>query len=99
MALAVWIREQSHGGHEQGQTGGEGTGCHRVDPRVGDTLWATGPGGLHVFSPDGKHLGTINPDSGDPISNCNWGDDGSTLYMTVNHQIARIKTNTKGAGW
>jgi gluconolactonase len=62
-------------------------------------LWATGPGGLHIFSPDGKHLGTINPDSGDPISNCNWGDDGSTLYMTVNHQLARIKTNTKGAGW
>jgi gluconolactonase len=62
-------------------------------------LWATGPGGLHVFTPDGKHLGTINPEGGDPISNCAWGDDGSTLYMTVNHKIARIKTNTKGAGW
>jgi gluconolactonase len=65
-------------------------------------LWATGPGGLHIFTPDGKHLGTINPntgDPGDPISNCAWGDDGSTLYMTVNHAVARIKTNTKGAGW
>jgi gluconolactonase len=61
-------------------------------------LWATGPGGLLVFAPDGTHLGTINPDSGDPISNCAWGDDGSTLYMTVNHTLARIKTNTKGAG-
>ena len=62
-------------------------------------LFATGPGGLHIFAPDGTHLGTINPDSGDPVSNCAWGDDGSTLYMTVNHTIARIKTNTKGAGW
>ena len=62
-------------------------------------LFATGPGGVHVFAPDGTHLGTINPDSGDPVSNCAWGDDGSTLYMTVNHAIARIKTNTKGAGW
>jgi gluconolactonase len=62
-------------------------------------LFASGPGGLHVFAPDGTHLGTISPDSRDPISNCAWGDDGSTLYMTVNHHIARIKTNTKGAGW
>jgi gluconolactonase len=62
-------------------------------------LWATGPGGLHIFTPAGEHLGTINPDSGDPISNCAWGDDGSTLYMTVNNKLARIKTNTKGAGW
>jgi gluconolactonase len=62
-------------------------------------LWATGPGGLHIFTPAGEHLGTINPDSGDPVSNCAWGDDGSTLYMTVNNKLARIKTNTKGAGW
>jgi gluconolactonase len=62
-------------------------------------LWATGPGGLHIFTPEGKHLGTINPNTGDPVSNCAWGDDGSTLYMTVNHMLARIKTKTKGAGW
>ena len=62
-------------------------------------LWATGPGGLHIFTPDGTHLGTISPDSTDPISNCAWGNDGSTLYMTVNKTVARIKTNTKGAGW
>ncbi|HZZ28412.1 MAG TPA: SMP-30/gluconolactonase/LRE family protein [Pirellulales bacterium] len=60
-------------------------------------LWAAGPGGLSVFAPDGTHLGTINPDTGDPVSNCAWGDDGSTLYMTVNNKLARIKTNAKGA--
>jgi gluconolactonase len=61
-------------------------------------LWAAGPGGLNVFAPDGTHLGTINPDTGDPVSNCAWGDDGSTLYVTINNKLASIKTNTKGAG-
>jgi gluconolactonase len=61
-------------------------------------VWAAGPGGLNVFAPDGTHLGTINPDTGDPVSNCAWGDDGSTLYVTINNKLARIKTNTKGAG-
>lgn len=60
-------------------------------------LFATGPGGVHVFSPDGKHLGRI--DTGQKTSNCNWGDDGSTLYITADHYLVRIKTQTKGAGW
>jgi gluconolactonase len=57
-------------------------------------LFATGPGGVLVLSPAGKHLGTISP--GDLVSNCAWGDDGSTLYLTANHCICRIKTKTKG---
>ncbi|HEX3997301.1 MAG TPA: SMP-30/gluconolactonase/LRE family protein [Pirellulales bacterium] len=57
-------------------------------------LFATGPGGLHVFSPDGTHLGVV--DTGERTSNCNWGDDGSTLYITVHMYLARIKTTTKG---
>ncbi len=57
-------------------------------------LFATGPGGVFVFTPDGKHLGTIN--TGEPTANCNWGDDGSVLYITANHYLCRIKTNTKG---
>jgi gluconolactonase len=57
-------------------------------------LFATGPGGVLVISPEGKHLGTISP--GDVVSNCAWGEDGSVLYMTVNHCICRIKTKTKG---
>ena len=59
--------------------------------------WATGPGGVHVFAPDGTHLGTI--DTGERTANCNWGDDGSTLYMTADMYLARIKTSAKGAGW
>jgi gluconolactonase len=60
-------------------------------------LFATGPGGLHVFSPDGKHLGTF--DTGVPTANCAWGDDGSTLYITANTALLRVRLKTKGAGW
>jgi gluconolactonase len=60
-------------------------------------LWSSGPGGLLIISPKGKLLGRIAlPDL---VSNCAWGDDGSTLYLTVNSQVCRIKTKTKGAGW
>jgi gluconolactonase len=64
----------------------------KVD-RAGN-LFATGPGGVVVFAPDGTHLGTI--DTGEPTANCGWGDDGSVLYMTANKFLCRIKTTTKG---
>ena len=60
-------------------------------------LFATGPGGVFVFSPEGKHLGTINP--GEATANCAWGDDGSTLYLTADMFLCRIKTRTKGKGF
>ena len=60
-------------------------------------IFTTGPGGILVLSPAGKHLGMIVP--GDVVANCAWGDDGSTLYMTVNHQLMRVKTATKGLGF
>jgi gluconolactonase len=57
-------------------------------------LFATGPGGVLVLSPEGTHLGTIV--TGDLVANCAWGDDGHTLYMTSNHQLCRIKLKTSG---
>ena len=60
-------------------------------------LFATGPGGVHVFAPDGTHLGTF--DTGEATANCNWGDDGSTLYITADMKLARIKLSTKGKGY
>jgi gluconolactonase len=57
-------------------------------------IFATGPGGVLVFAPDGTHLGTIL--TGVPTANCNWGDDGSVLYVTANTDLTRIKTLTKG---
>lgn len=67
----------------------------KVDAR--GNLFATGPGGVLVFSPQGKHLGTIL--TGEATSNCAWGDDGSTLYVTVDMYLARIRVKTRGAGF
>jgi gluconolactonase len=61
---------------------------------VAGNLFATGPGGVLVFSPDGKHLGTIN--TGEATANCAWGDDGSSLYITADMFLCRVKTKTKG---
>jgi gluconolactonase len=60
-------------------------------------LWATGPGGVLVFSPEGKHLGTLA--TGVPTANCGWGDDGSTLYITADKNLVRVKTSAKGHGF
>jgi gluconolactonase len=60
-------------------------------------VFATGPGGVHVFAPDGKLLGRI--ETGERTANCAWGDDGSTLYMTADMYICRIRTSTRGLGW
>ncbi|RDB06354.1 SMP-30/gluconolactonase/LRE family protein [Runella aurantiaca] len=60
-------------------------------------VWSTGPGGVLILSPSGKLLGRI--DTGEATANCGWGDDGSTLYITADMYLCRIKTKTKGAGW
>lgn len=60
-------------------------------------VFATGPGGVYVFSAAGKLLGRI--DTGVPTANLAWGDDGSVLYITADMYLCRIKTNTVGAGW
>ena len=65
----------------------------KVD-RAGN-VWSSGPGGILVISPGGKLLGRLN--TGEATANCNWGDDGSTLYITADMFLLRIKTMTKGA--
>src|SRR5688572_20024425 len=57
-------------------------------------VYATGPGGVWVFSPDGKHLGTIKPP--EVPANCGWGDDGKSLYMTARTGLYRIKLAVAG---
>jgi gluconolactonase len=60
-------------------------------------LFATGPGGCHVFAPDGTLLGRI--DTGQKTANCAWGNDGNVLYLCAHMHICRVKTTTHGAGW
>ena len=60
-------------------------------------LFASGPEGVYVFAADGTHLGTI--ETGVPTANCAWGDDGSTLYITANTAVYRIRLTTRGTGF
>ena len=60
-------------------------------------LFATGPGGIYVFAPDGKQLGRI--DTGQRTANLAWGEDGSTLFITADMFLCRLKTTTKGEGF
>lgn len=58
-------------------------------------LFASGPGGLHVFTPEGRLIGLI--ETGDIVSNCAFGgSDGRMLYMTSNHMVVRLATRTRG---
>jgi len=60
-------------------------------------VFATGPDGVFVFSPELAYLGKIV--IGDKNANCGWGDDGSVLYICANDKLVRVKTSTKGLGW
>jgi len=61
---------------------------------VAGNIFATGPGGVWIFDPTGKHLGTIQPD--EVPANVAWGDDGRTLYMTARTGLYRIALTTQG---
>jgi gluconolactonase len=57
-------------------------------------IWTSGPAGIWIFSPDGRHLGTIK--TPEVPANCNWGDDGKTLYITAVTSVYRIKIAVTG---
>ncbi len=57
-------------------------------------VYAAGPGGIWVFSPDGRHIGTLQlPET---AANCGWGDDGKTLYITASTSVYRIRLSVPG---
>jgi gluconolactonase len=61
---------------------------------VNGNVFATGPGGVQVYTPDGTLLGRIL--TGVPTANVAWGEDGSTLFVTANHRVLRLRTKTRG---
>jgi gluconolactonase len=71
--------------------------CDGLKVDTQGNVWATGPGGVLVINPAGKHLGSILTNQA--TGNCCWGDDGGTLYITAHRFLVRVKTATKGAGW
>lgn len=53
-------------------------------------VFTTGPGGVWIFSPQGKHIGTI--DMPEISANMAWGGaDGKTLYITASSGLYRIQ--------
>jgi gluconolactonase len=57
-------------------------------------VFATGPGGVLVLAADGTHLGTLL--TGQATANCGFGDDGSTLYVTADSLLCRVRLSTRG---
>ncbi|WP_163322794.1 SMP-30/gluconolactonase/LRE family protein [Draconibacterium mangrovi] len=52
------------------------------------TVFATGPGGIFIFSADGKILGKI--ETGKETANCAFNDDYSALYVTADSYLMRV---------
>lgn len=61
------------------------------------TLFATGPGGVLVFAPDGRRLGRI--ETGTAVANCTFGDDGRMLYLASHTFVARVPVQVRGPGF
>ena len=63
---------------------------------VKGNLFVSGPGGVWVISPEGRHLGTIR--APELPANMAWGDaDRRTLYLTGRTGLYRIRLNVSGA--
>ena len=60
-------------------------------------LYCTGPGGVWIIDPSGKHLGTIALREGKRATNIGWGGgDWKTLFITTFHELARIRMKISG---
>lgn len=76
-----------------GALGEEALDGLKVDQK--GNLHVSGPGGLWILSPEGKHLGTIKAPK--LPANFAWGDaDGQTLYMTARTGLYRMRLNVPG---
>ena len=65
----------------------------RVDKK--GNIYSSGPGGVWVISPEGKHLGTIKVP--EVVGNVAWGDkDGKTLYIVASTSVFRIRVKVPG---
>ncbi len=76
-----------------------------ADPRLGGpdgmkvdeqgNIYSAGPGGVWIFSPEGKHLGTIvMPER---VANVAWaGLDRKTLYITASTSVYRVHLKIAG---
>jgi gluconolactonase len=57
-------------------------------------IWATGPGGIRIVTPEGKALGQLNlPEI---TANLGFAEDGHVLYITASTSVYRIRTRIAG---
>ena len=74
-------------------TGDEAIDGVKVDKR--GNVYVSGPGGVWVLSPAGKHLGTLR--GSELAANFAWGDaDGRGLYMTARTGLYRVRLGVAG---
>ncbi len=64
----------------------------KVDER--GNVYVSGPGGLWILSPEGRHLGTIVPPR--HPHNFAWGDDGRTLYVCARSGLYKMRLGVAG---
>lgn len=103
---AVWMAwdVESDGGVANGRVFFDATDLVAELPGLPDglkvdaagNLFATGPGGVLVLAPDGRHLGTIHTTQA--TANCAFGDGGRYLYMTADRYLLRIRLGAAGPG-
>ena len=99
----IWMRYtvQPDGSVTEGKLFGDASGDTRTGGPDGikvdrsGNLYGSGPGGVWIFSPEGKHIGTI--DMPERMSNLNWGGaDARTLYITDSTSVYRITLKIPG---
>jgi gluconolactonase len=52
------------------------------------------PGGMGLFAPDAEPLGLI--ETGFPIANCAFGEDGRSLFLTANDRVLMLRLRING---
>ncbi len=105
-ARALWFEfdVKKDGTLSAGRVLFDGTEESKGRPGVADSLkvdvfgniFAAAPGGLFIIAPDGTLLGRI--DLGTATGNCAWGEDGSTLFITSDTRVYRVRLRTLGVG-
>jgi gluconolactonase len=53
------------------------------------------PGGMMILTPEAEPLGLI--ETGSPVPNCAFGEDGRTLFLTANDRILRLRLEVSAA--
>jgi gluconolactonase len=65
-------------------------GCDGLKIDKNGNVFATGPGGIWIFSKAGKLMGKIKV-NGQVAANCAFSPDEKTLYITASTQLLRLK--------